>query len=155
MKSHPINTKEDIELADEIGTVVTIKGLFDGFYAEFIHVFNELTLLAMEGNPVTTYLSIFGAKNSIEEKLRSTQAQLLEILGEVDKVGAHDLASSPFNLVAEEPVELVDDKTSDEAAEVLLEEGEDKDVTPAIVRQPTPSSNTDEFLVMDDPKEIK
>jgi hypothetical protein len=86
-------TKDDIELAQELERITTIKGLLDDFRVELKGAFESLAEVAHTGNnPVTTYLEIFNTQDALESSLQFLQAQLLQELGQVDEEDAHALA---------------------------------------------------------------
>lgn len=86
-------TKDDLELADEISRVTTIKSILDGFTEAMTVHFDDLRAIAETSNPVQTYLAIVDKQDVLVTAAQYVQAQLLEILGQVDGDVAHELAA--------------------------------------------------------------
>jgi hypothetical protein len=86
-------TKEDIELAEELSRITTIKSLLDNFGETVGSIFSELTITAEQSNPVVTYLNVLNAHDAIQTSLQLVQVELLHILGEIGEEDAHVLAA--------------------------------------------------------------
>jgi hypothetical protein len=78
-------TKEDIELADELGRVGTIKSLLDAFGAMLTEQFAGLADVSYRGNPVATHYAILDAQDVLETASVTLQAELLRTLCQVEE----------------------------------------------------------------------
>jgi hypothetical protein len=86
-------TLDDIELANEISVVTTIKSLLDEFRAVLDEHFNALLDQAeSSNNPVALYNSIRFSGDALGESAQNLQAKLLETLGQMDDEDAHAVA---------------------------------------------------------------
>jgi hypothetical protein len=79
-------TKEDVELADEISHVVTIKGLVSAFTSYVEAEFEDLIYSAETGNPVKVYKHLLASQTILLTEAQSLQRKLLEVLGLEDDV---------------------------------------------------------------------
>lgn len=86
-------TLDDIDLANEISVVTTIKSLLDEFRDTMDEHFNGLLGQAEDtNNPVALYLAIRYSGDTLAEAAQNLQAKLLETLGQMDDEDAHILA---------------------------------------------------------------
>jgi hypothetical protein len=86
-------SKEDLELADEISRVTTIKELVADFILCLDKSFGELQDGAEKDNPVIVYKNIVAARQELIGSAQLLQAQLLTTLGELDGEDALGLSN--------------------------------------------------------------
>jgi len=86
-------TKDDLDLADEISLVTTIKSHLDEFSQVLLDEFEQLTHIATASNPVETYLSILNIQDVLLTSFHNIGAKLIETLGQMDAEDAHQLVN--------------------------------------------------------------
>jgi hypothetical protein len=101
-------TKDDIELAEELSRITTIKSLLDTFSDFLTHQFAEIIETSYQGNSVATHFTICDKREEIEDAAQLLQAELLSVLGEIDEEDAHELAALDEELAAPLPTHSVD-----------------------------------------------
>lgn len=85
-------TLEDIELADEISLVASIKEAVGTFITLFDEEFNGLETIADSGNAVAVYKQIISAREALRENVNFLQARLLVGLGDIEPEDAKELS---------------------------------------------------------------
>jgi hypothetical protein len=86
-------SKEDMELADEIGLVTAIKEAVEIFSAALTDEFFAMEAAANTGHPVAVYKQILAARQKLAEGLTELQATLLVRLGDIEPEDAQELSS--------------------------------------------------------------
>jgi hypothetical protein len=107
MKQKPTKvTIDDIELAEELSRITTIKGLLEGFSSVLTEHFAELSDVSFRGNPVATHFSIQDKWDVLETSLQFLQADLLKELGQVEEEDAHTLADPLIDVEESIPTDV-------------------------------------------------
>lgn len=119
-------TIEDVELANEISQVTTIKELLTKFSGETKEIFEALIVLAEKANPVHTYQSITGAQVIVNHRIQVLQADLITSLSQIDEEEAHELSDPESSI----NIDLVDADQLD--AEMAETEATPEDVSTAL-----------------------
>lgn len=114
-------TKDDIELADELSRITTIKGLLERFSSILTQSFADLSDTSFYGNPVATHIAIQDKWDTLEGQLQLLAAALLEELGQVEEADAREIAA------AQPEDESVPDEIPSTIDEALLGKHNDED----------------------------
>jgi hypothetical protein len=118
-------TLDDIDLANEISVVTTIKSLLDDFRDTMNgHFCGILDQAESTNNPVALYLAIQYSSETLGTEVQNLQVKLLEALGQVNEEDAHVLAdpdSGPLTSIlnASEFLQNTSKEDFDEVIDVL------------------------------------
>jgi hypothetical protein len=85
-------TKEDIELADEISLVTSIKDAVGHLTAQLENEFALIEGEAESGTPVATYKQILSSRAVLREAVNALAAGLLVGLGDIEPADAKELS---------------------------------------------------------------
>lgn len=114
-------TKDDIELADELSRITTIKSYLDDFSAHLSAQFAELVSRSYQGNAVATHFEILDKQDALETGVTLLQTDLLRVLGEVEQADAEFIAETTGDNSFDETAVEVETPVIEAAAEHLTE----------------------------------